>query len=168
MVVVGQTFEGELAPAPVDKTPKRQPPNVVKNPDAALPLVREAQKKVPFRLMTPTVLERTSLLDRSMPIRTYKLAGRPAVRLVFVTGGGLEYWGVQMTSWTDAPILDGPNKVVRLGGRRFELHYAGARLHMVVLRRDGVAYWVVNTLNNSLSNETMLAIAKGLRPLPRG
>jgi hypothetical protein len=38
---------------------------------------------------------------------------------------------------------------------------------MVVLRDRGATYWVVNTLVNSLSNETMLAIAKGLRPLPR-
>jgi hypothetical protein len=38
---------------------------------------------------------------------------------------------------------------------------------MVVLRSGGATYWVVNTLLNSLSNETMLAIARGLRPLPR-
>ena len=30
------------------------------------------------------------------------------------------------------------------------------------------SYWVVNTLLDSLSNETMLAIAKGLKPLPAG
>ena len=36
---------------------------------------------------------------------------------------------------------------------------------MVVLRAHGATYWVVNTLLDSLSNETMLAIAKGLKPL---
>ena len=36
---------------------------------------------------------------------------------------------------------------------------------MVVLRQDGASYWVVNSLLDSLSNETMLAIAKGLKPL---
>ena len=35
---------------------------------------------------------------------------------------------------------------------------------MVVLHGDGATYWVVNTLLDSLSNETMLAIAKGLKP----
>ena len=34
---------------------------------------------------------------------------------------------------------------------------------MVVLMQNGASYWVVNTLLDSLSNETMLAIAKGLR-----
>ena len=38
---------------------------------------------------------------------------------------------------------------------------------MVVLRQGGATYWVVNTLLDSLSNETMIAIAKGLRPLGR-
>jgi hypothetical protein len=36
---------------------------------------------------------------------------------------------------------------------------------MVAFQQDGASYWVVNTLLNRLSNETMLAIAKGLRPL---
>ena len=36
---------------------------------------------------------------------------------------------------------------------------------MVVLRTPKASYWVVNTLLDRLSNETMLAIAKGLRPL---
>ena len=31
---------------------------------------------------------------------------------------------------------------------------------MVVLRQGGATYWVVNTLLDSLSNETMLAIAR--------
>jgi hypothetical protein len=42
---------------------------------------------------------------------------------------------------------------------------SGPHLHMVVLRAGGASYWVVNTLLDSMSNETMLEIAKGLRPL---
>jgi hypothetical protein len=34
-----------------------------------------------------------------------------------------------------------------------------------VLRSGRASYWVVNTLRDELSNETMLAIARGLRPL---
>jgi hypothetical protein len=36
---------------------------------------------------------------------------------------------------------------------------------MAVLRTARASYWVVNTLRDELSNETMLAIAKSLRPL---
>jgi hypothetical protein len=38
---------------------------------------------------------------------------------------------------------------------------------MVVLRGEKATYWVVNTLLESLSNETMIAIAKGLAPLKK-
>jgi len=166
VVVVGQTFDGQLPSVPVDTTPKKQPPAVVTNPDATTSLVREAQKKVHFPLLVPTVLESRSFPDRSVPYRVYKTAGRPAVRFVF-TDGVLDYWGVEMTTWNDAPVLEGPNQTIRSGGRRFDLYYAGPHLHMVVLRQGGASYWVVNTLLNALSNETMLAIAKGLRPLGR-
>ena len=77
----------------------------------------------------------------------------------------IEYWGVQQTDWLDAPVLGERNFRRVLGGRRFDLYYRGSRLHMVVLRENGATYWVVNTLRDTLSNETMLAIAKGLRPL---
>jgi hypothetical protein len=36
---------------------------------------------------------------------------------------------------------------------------------MVVLYAGGASYWVVNSIDDSLSNETMIAIAKGLRPV---
>ncbi len=38
---------------------------------------------------------------------------------------------------------------------------------MVVLRDEERSYWVVNTLLDKLSNETMIEIARGLRPLRR-
>ena len=52
-------------------------------------------------------------------------------------------------------------------GRQYDLYYAGPNLHMVVLRAGGATYWVVNTLLDKLSNETMLEIAKGLRPMSK-
>jgi len=52
-----------------------------------------------------------------------------------------------------------------LGGRRFTFYYHGAHLHMVVLHDKDATYWVVNSLLDDLSNETMIAIGKGLRPL---
>jgi hypothetical protein len=38
---------------------------------------------------------------------------------------------------------------------------------MVVLHSGGATYWVVTTLDDALSNETMLSIARGLRPMTR-
>jgi hypothetical protein len=105
---------------------------------------------------------------RDTPLRVYSIAGHPTVRLTYATGAS-EYWGIQQVAWNDAPALKGPNEVLRIKGRRYELYYSGAKLHMVVVRgRRGASYWVMNTIVNTLSNETMLAIARGLRPLGGG
>jgi len=89
--------------------------------------------------------------------------------LTFTTGENGEYWGIQETDWNDAPALAdaGASFVRRIRGREFSFYYSGAHLHMVVLRENGATYWVVNTILDSLSNETMLAIARGLTPLPK-
>jgi LCP family protein required for cell wall assembly len=164
VLVVGQLFDGTLAGAPVDTTPERRPPAVVERPDLTEPLVRQAQQEVPYRLLVPAVLERTSVPSRSAGVRVYSIAGRPTVRFTFVTGAS-EYWGIQVLRWNQAPALASPHRKVTLEGRRYDLHYVGPNLRTVVYReRGGTSYWVVNTLLNSLSNETMLAIAQGLRP----
>ena len=167
VVVVGQTFRGALQGA-VRRTPRRQPPAVVRNPSTTLPLLRRHRRAVPFDLQVPTVLEENSSLASEMPIRVYRVGDHEAVRLTFQTGNGVtEYWGIEQTDWEDAPVLAGRSVRTPIGGRTYDLHYSGERLHMVVLRERGATYWVVNTLLNSLSNETMLAIARGLRPLRR-
>ena len=166
-VIVGQTFHGTLAEAPVDKTPQRQPANVAPGADASVAYLRERARKLPFKLMVPTVLERSSWIDRERPVRMYRIdpdGKHKTIRLTYKTGAN-EYWGVQMTDWEEAPALSERNFVRSIGGRTYELHYTGPKLHMVVLRQGGASYWVVNTLLDSLSNETMLAIAKGLKPL---
>jgi len=169
-VVVGQTFHGTIAAAPVDRTPKREAPSVTPGAEASLALLRERAKKLPFPLMVPTVLERSSWIDRERPIRLYRIGPddkRKTVRLTYRTGAS-EYWGVQMTDWDDAPVLADKSHTRRIKGRIYDLYYDGPKLHMVVLRTKQARYWVVNSLLDRLSNETMLAIAKGLKPLARG
>ena len=169
VVVVGQTFHGRLASAPIDQTPQRQLAAVTPGASAAVDVLRRHRGETPFPLMVPTKIEKSSWIDSEMPIRVYRIdpdKEHKAVRLTYRMGTN-EYWGVQMTDWEDAPVLAGRNFVRRIGGRRYELYYNGPRLHMVVLRTDGASYWVVNTLLDRISNETMIAIAKSLKPLAK-
>jgi len=161
-VIVGQTFHGTLAPAPRDATPTHAPAAVVKDPDSVRPLVQQAQKKTDFKVLLPTVRESASHLSTLEGMRVYRLAGHDAVRFVYNGPTELDYWGIQQTSWTDAPILEGPTLTKQIGGREYRLYYNGPKLHLVAFEENGAAYWVVNTLLDKLSNETMLAIAKGL------
>ena len=85
------------------------------------------------------------------------------MRLVFRAGPGL--LGHRADRLGRPPVLDDKNFRHVLGGRTYDFYYNGANLHMIVLRERGVTYWVVNSLLDGLSNETMIAIAKGLKPL---
>ena len=161
-VIVGQTFHGTLTPLPQDTTPQHQPP-VVTAETAAEPYVRAARRKVDFDLLLPTVREQTSSLDTTEPARAYRIGDHDAFRLVYRTAAN-EYWGIQQVGWEDPPILDGASVAQTIKGRQYSLYFAGAKLHMVAFQENGASYWVVNTLLNRLSNETMLAIARGLRP----
>ena len=168
-VVVGKSFGGTIAPPRTETKPKRQPPYVRKDRSATLPFVRWAQKRVPFRLAVPTVLERSSYpysgREQDKPVRVYEVEGHKAVRLTFYTGSPGEFWGIQETDWQDAPALSENSSSYRIGGRTYDFHYSGSHLHMVVRHEGDTTYWVINTLLDKLSNETMIAIAKGLRPL---
>jgi LCP family protein required for cell wall assembly len=172
LVVLGTAFSGISQPV-TQNVPKHQAANVRFDGSSAT-LLRPLARKLAYPVMVPTILERSSYADTQpgdKAVRVYWMdpyhRQHKGLRLVFKTGGN-EYWGVQETDWTDAPVLRDKSFRHDLGGREFDLYYDGPHLHMVVLRAHGASYWVVNTLLDSLSNETMLAIAKGLKPLTRG
>ena len=164
-VVVGTTFHNRLVPPAPSTEIVHEAPRVVTNRDETESLVRSARSKVGFPLMVPTVLEANSIPDPEVPIRAYHLdEDHRAVRMTFRTGGR-QYWGIEMTDWQDAPVFDDRSSRHVLGGRHFDFYYHGSHLHMIVLREKGVTYWVVNSLLDGLSNETMIAVARGLQPL---
>jgi hypothetical protein len=112
------------------------------------------------------VIASGSQLASLEPVRVFKpVGGKHELAQTFVTGAGNVYWQIIQTNWNTAPILRKPTGRVTLAGRRFDLYTSGGSIHMVVLRQGAATYWVMNTLRDELSNETMLAVAKGLRPL---
>jgi hypothetical protein len=166
-VVVGTTFHGTITPAAPVKAPTvREPPHVTSNPYNSLATMKQLQKRIRgFKLEYPSVIESSSAPDRLKPFYAYRIhEGDRAVRLVFRTVGGA-YWGIEQTSWDEAPVLADRSVHHIIKGRSYDFYYNGPKLHMIVLRENGASYWVVNSLLDNLSNETMIAIAKGLRPL---
>ena len=166
-VVVGQNFHGTLAPAPADQTPKKQTPAVTLDQALTRSMLLGVRRRVPFRLELPRYVANGSRPAYASPIRVYNVKkGQRAVRLTFSTSE-TDYWGIEETNWDEAPALSDASFTQRIRGREFSLYYSGPHLHMVVLRESGATYWVVNTVLDGLSNETMLAIARGLQPLPK-
>src|SRR5438309_1100820 len=169
VVVVGRAFGGEIVnpEATVVATPAYQQAAVRSDPGLTLAPLQSVRTRVPFRILAPHVIEHTSTLATLEPVRAFKpVPYKHELVLTFVTGAGNIYWQVIETDWTDAPILRRPTgKYTLKDGRKVDLYTNGGQVHMVVLRQGKASYWVVNTLRDELSNETMLAIAKGLLPL---
>ena len=118
------------------------------------------------------VLYPTLLLNSSQfaqPPRVYKLRGPDgkkygAYRMVMRrTNANGEYYGLQGTTWKDPPILDSPSEKRTVGGRQYELFFAGDRLRLVAWRTSKASYWVSNTLLQTLTKKQMMAIARSTR-----
>ena len=79
------------------------------------------------------------------------------------TNANGEYYGLQGTTWKDPPILDDPSEKRKVGGREYELHFAGDRLRLVAWRTPKASYWISNTLLQTLTKRQMMAIARSTR-----
>jgi LCP family protein required for cell wall assembly len=106
--------------------------------------------------------EGTELRSRAYTITDRNGHRYRAYRLVAWAGSFGEYYGVQGTNWTAAPILDNPDAERRMAGRTYQLYFDGRHLRLVAWKRANAVYWVSNTLSEALGNRQMLGIARSL------
>jgi LCP family protein required for cell wall assembly len=81
------------------------------------------------------------------------------------SGGFTEYFGVSGTDWDKPPILDNPTETREIDGRDYKFFFDGDRLRLVGWQTNKASYWVNNTLLQTLDEDEMLAIARGMREL---
>ena len=98
-------------------------------------------------------------------IRSYFLADRHhrehyAYVAAIATGDIGQYYDLEGTNWLNPPIVANPNQTIELGGRKYELFFEGQRIRIVAWRQGPAIYWLINTLQNILTNHQMLAIAQ--------
>jgi hypothetical protein len=89
----------------------------------------------------------------------------PAYRIVIKKGYVGEYYGLQGTTFTGAPLLDQPHTSRTIRGRKYQLYADGSRLRLVAWRSGKSVYWISNTLLLSLTNRQMLSIAASTKHL---
>jgi hypothetical protein len=80
---------------------------------------------------------------------------------------GIQYWQIEETDWSTAPILANPTHTFFRHHLKYQVYTTGGAIQMVVLRTPKASYWVSNTILNQLSNSTMIAIAESLQPIGR-
>jgi polyisoprenyl-teichoic acid--peptidoglycan teichoic acid transferase len=105
----------------------------------------------------------------AQPPRVYKLMGPDGKRyggyrmVVRRTNANGEYYGLQGTTWKNPPILADPTETRTIRGREYLLFFAGDRLRLVGWRTPKAAYWISNTLLQTLTKRQMMAIARSAR-----
>jgi polyisoprenyl-teichoic acid--peptidoglycan teichoic acid transferase len=182
--LVQQFLKVEDSPGPRGEAPEERPPRKPKRrqrqPDRSIGVYDatglgedqglqavQAGAGGSLPVLYPTLLLNSSQF--SQPPRVYKLRSTDgkkygAYRMVINrTNANGEYYGLQGTTWKNPPILDSPTEKRTVGGRQYELHFAGDRLRLVAWRTPRAAYWVSNTLLQTLTAKQMMAIARSTR-----
>ena len=122
--------------------------------------------KTPIKLEAPTAWSSGFTYDqwRNYNIETTE-GKRSAASVAVVQTAQYGYWSIQAMRWQDPPAIQNPDSTQTIKGRKFMLFYQGDHLHMVAWREHGTLYWVINTLDNQLSNDLMLGLATSCKPV---
>jgi polyisoprenyl-teichoic acid--peptidoglycan teichoic acid transferase len=128
-----------------------------------------AQPKAHFPVFFPSLRYNASSYDSVSP-RVYTIRDETgkrhrAYRLVLSTGVIGQYYGIQGMTWKSPPILDNPDQIRRIGGRRMLIYLDRKRVRLVAWRTRRAVYWVSNTLTQTLNRPQMLGIAASMRRL---
>jgi LCP family protein required for cell wall assembly len=162
-VFVTSSFDGILA-LPQDAQQPQQTLQKDQRYDAAAWKAFAAE--TPLHLEMPTAWSPGFAYDE---FRAYSIKTREgkrsaaAVAVVSTPMGG--YGNIQAMRWMDPPAIQNPNSTQVIAGQKYMLFYQADHLHMVAWKRNGTLYWVLNTLDNQLSNDFMMGLATSFKPV---
>lgn len=162
-VVVTSSFDGVLEVPQTDQAPEQVLEKNQRYDEASWQAFAD---ETPLRLEMPTAWSPGFAYDEFRRYGIPNSNGKPtraAVAVVRTPAGG--YWSIQTLRWTDPPAIEKPSDVVAVKGQKYLLFYHGDRLHMVAWKRNGQLYWVLNTLDDELSNDLMMGLATSFKPV---
>jgi LCP family protein required for cell wall assembly len=144
-------------------------PSLTPTSEEALAQARSDSPELPFPIDYPRARDAFAGAEPDT-LRLYQIHDQHGhlhpIYVVVIDRGGLgEYYDVQGSTWTDPPLLADPNQSVRIGSRTYDLYYAGEAIRTIAWDEDGAAYWIQNTLTNSVQPREMLAMAEQTLPV---
>jgi LCP family protein required for cell wall assembly len=189
VVAIGSAYSGVTAPP--EQAAKLEAPAPTR------PLVQAAashdsgdffvyQKKLGYKLLVPSRVPLGSTYSEAIEtgdnaFRMYRLGKHGRVLSVDArtSTDSSHAWGLRYTLWTDAPILEQPSRQVcwtqKGEKRQVRIYTNGTAIHRIAVfyggepckAAGGVVVWINNSLDDKLSPETMISIAKSLVPARR-
>ena len=162
-VFVASSFDGTIE-VPQDVIQEQQ--TLEKDQKVDWATWQEYDKKTPLRLEAPTAWSSGFTYDQWRNYSIETTGGKhSAASVAVVQTSQYGYWSIQAMRWQDPPAIQNPNSTQTIGGRKFMLFYQGDHLHMVAWKEHGTLYWVLNTLDNQLSNDLLLGLAASCEPV---
>jgi polyisoprenyl-teichoic acid--peptidoglycan teichoic acid transferase len=143
--------------------------NLTPTSGEALSQARSTATQLPFPLEYPKVRDAYGGTEPDL-LRVYDVRDEqghlhPTYVIVIDRGGLGEYYDVQGSNWTDPPLLADPSQTVQIGSRTYSLYYAGEEIRTIAWYEGNAAYWIQNTLTNSVQPREMLAMATQTVPV---
>jgi len=142
---------------------------LVPTPESDLAHAREAAFQLPFALEYPRV---RNTFAGAVPdlLRVYGIRDQhghvhPIYTVVIDRGVLGDFYDVQGTTWTEAPLLSDPSQTVRIGSRTYGLFYVGEKIKTIAWREGEAIYWIENTLTNGVPPRELLAMAAQTLPV---
>jgi hypothetical protein len=166
VVAIGTSYSGKLK-LPHTAKPQSHTTTGAQVQDGVsmtLTAVRSKQHAAHFSLMVPHKVAAGSSLADEEPVRLFKpLIGKKEFVLTFYGPGTFDYWQVEESNWTDAPLFAKPTSTFVYKHRRYEEFTNSGKIQRIAFKTGKAVYWVQNTILNDLSNATMIAIAESLQ-----
>lgn len=156
LLAVGSSFDGQLT----EKQPEAKPAlSFQENSNAAWDKWKMAARELPFPLQKPSIFP---LEFNYVDFHTYEIetddGPKPALKVVAENEVG-NNWGIMETTLTDAPLLENPTVQRDISGKKYRFYYAADKLRYLAWQDGEVVFWITNSLQNSLSEETMIKLA---------
>ena len=109
--------------------------------------------------------KRTSNNATVYKIRGGRLASQPAFVMLYKLAGADPVHEHHRDHWLDAPAASAGREVTH-DGTVFTIVGSADKVERVWWKRDGVLYWVSNTLSHLASEAELLAMAESMIPIP--
>jgi polyisoprenyl-teichoic acid--peptidoglycan teichoic acid transferase len=127
---------------------------------------------VPFAVEAPDYLpagyayfDRAPLAGQTYTINTGG-GSQSALRIIYRDQSMDQYLGVSETSWVDAPLAS-PGTQVQADGITYTVVGTEGKVDHVWWKKDGVLYWISNTLSYLLPESELLKVAESFMPVAK-
>jgi hypothetical protein len=162
LIAVGSSFEGRLT----EKQPEIKTSLHFENDsETGRRSWQAAALQLPFPVEKPTSFP--SEFDY-VDFHNYEVdtgdGPKPALKVVAENENG-NSWGIMETTFVNAPLLENPTLEREISGKKYRFYYAGDKLRYLAWQDGEVVCWISNSLQSSLSEDTMIQLATSFKPV---